>query len=572
MRSHSALAGIAFIALAACDDRGILEPAAGPPSSGLPSMQAEGGTALAGWVPLAPTSSPNWEIGDVADFTGDGKPDVLWQNRVSREAGAWIMDGLTLSGWVYIAPVESADWRIGGAADITRDGRTDIMWHDRRSLRTGTWVMNRTTYSGWIPTVDFESGDWQVGGVAEMSGDGRPDVVWQNRVTRQVGIWIMDGTRYVGWVPVAPAVSGDWEIGGVADLTRDGKADIVWQNRVTQQTGVWVMDGTRLTAWVEMRRAMSPNWEMRGVADLTGDGHHDIIWLDRTSSSTNGYTGVWIMNGTTVTSWESVASIVVTPETATLSVGSSRQLGVAVRDANGDALTGRMVTWTSSSPGVASVDGSGLVTAAASGTTVVVATSEEKSDTARIDVPATTIIDTRIGAAGATTFTFGGTYIDGTLSSVNYYGQTFTVGSRPRLDSFTLIFKDPSSGPHGTDEMRYRAVIARYGGGQASGVAWQSEVRQGAVVEEQHAPGVILEPGATYIVYLSMEPASPNTASTSNAYRTYRAVGDGSYTQGTMMQWSGAMPADPANSSGWTPVTSPYPNMDLSVVAAFSSP
>jgi hypothetical protein len=82
-----------------------------------------------------------------------------------------------------------------------------------------------------------------------------------------------------------------------------------------------------------------------------------------------------------------VASVAVAPDTATIEVGASRKLSAAVGDAGGAALTGRTVNWTSSNAAVASVDGTGLVTARAPGSAAITATSEGKSGTATITVP-----------------------------------------------------------------------------------------------------------------------------------------------------------------------------------------
>ncbi|MBK8650086.1 MAG: Ig-like domain-containing protein, partial [Gemmatimonadetes bacterium] len=52
-----------------------------------------------------------------------------------------------------------------------------------------------------------------------------------------------------------------------------------------------------------------------------------------------------------------------------------------VRDAQGNVLTGRPVTWSSSTPAVATVSTTGLITAVAPGTVTVAATSEGVSGT-----------------------------------------------------------------------------------------------------------------------------------------------------------------------------------------------
>ena len=83
-----------------------------------------------------------------------------------------------------------------------------------------------------------------------------------------------------------------------------------------------------------------------------------------------------------------VASVTVTPATASVDSGKTVQLTATLRDANGGTLTGRTVTWTSLNPGVATVSSSGLVTGVKSGTANVYALSEGKSDTATITVVA----------------------------------------------------------------------------------------------------------------------------------------------------------------------------------------
>src|SRR5437867_2539597 len=82
----------------------------------------------------------------------------------------------------------------------------------------------------------------------------------------------------------------------------------------------------------------------------------------------------------------SVATVSVTPATLGLTVGQQGQLTATPRDAVGNPLTGRAITWASAAPAVATVDGTGLVTAAAVGTATITATSETKSGTAQVTV------------------------------------------------------------------------------------------------------------------------------------------------------------------------------------------
>ncbi len=74
---------------------------------------------------------------------------------------------------------------------------------------------------------------------------------------------------------------------------------------------------------------------------------------------------------------ESVASVVVTPSTATLvSLGETVQLTASARDPSGNSISGKSFAWSSFDENIATVNGSGLVTAVANGSTTITATTE----------------------------------------------------------------------------------------------------------------------------------------------------------------------------------------------------
>jgi hypothetical protein len=81
-----------------------------------------------------------------------------------------------------------------------------------------------------------------------------------------------------------------------------------------------------------------------------------------------------------------VASVTVTPSTATKAVGETVQLSAITNDAKGVALTGRAITWSTSSASLAVVSSAGLVTAVAPGPVVITAMSDGQSGTAAITV------------------------------------------------------------------------------------------------------------------------------------------------------------------------------------------
>src|SRR6266550_3922496 len=98
-----------------------------------------------------------------------------------------------------------------------------------------------------------------------------------------------------------------------------------------------------------------------------------------------------------------VASVDVTPPSGTIQVSATIQLTASPKDANGNPLTGRIVTWTTSDASLATVDANGLVTGkAAGGPVTLTATSEGKRGTAAITVVPAPVASVDVTPATAT--------------------------------------------------------------------------------------------------------------------------------------------------------------------------
>src|SRR5256886_2298294 len=85
-----------------------------------------------------------------------------------------------------------------------------------------------------------------------------------------------------------------------------------------------------------------------------------------------------------------VASVAVAPTATSLTVGNTVRLAATVKDASGNVLTDRVVTWASSNPAMATVSGTGLVTGvrADAQQVMITATSETVSGSAGVTVTA----------------------------------------------------------------------------------------------------------------------------------------------------------------------------------------
>ena len=137
---------------------------------------------------------------------------------------------------------------------------------------------------------------------------------------------------------------------------------------------------------------------------------------DATVSATcEGVTGTALVTVTIVP----VASVTVTPSPASVSVGQTMTLTATVKDANGNVLTGRVVAWSTSNPGVATVSPTGAVTGVAAGTVTITATSEGKSGTSTVNVTFAPVGTVTVTPSSTTIIVGQSTTLTATVKDVN---------------------------------------------------------------------------------------------------------------------------------------------------------
>ncbi len=125
-----------------------------------------------------------------------------------------------------------------------------------------------------------------------------------------------------------------------------------------------------------------------------------------------------------------VASVTVAPASLTLAVGGTSQLAATLKDASGNALAGRAISWVSGNTQAATVSATGLVTAVAAGSATIAATSEGQSGTATVTVtaptppptaPPGTVTDLVVSAVSDSSVTLAFTEVgDGTGQPASY--------------------------------------------------------------------------------------------------------------------------------------------------------
>lgn len=135
-------------------------------------------------------------------------------------------------------------------------------------------------------------------------------------------------------------------------------------------------------------------------------------------------------------------TVVVSPSSSTLNIGTTVTFSATVRDPSGKPLTGRVTTWTSSQPMVATVDANGLATAVGPGQTVIIASSGGVNGSATLTVPGNGEVDLSRQPANMTPLTdrdFSSQALSpsdaagaqGWATSESRYTKTFSIASDP---------------------------------------------------------------------------------------------------------------------------------------------
>ncbi len=166
--------------------------------------------------------------------------------------------------------------------------------------------------------------------------------------------------------------------------------------------------GGRTVTWSSSNPAVAT---VNGAGQATGVAVGSAT-LTATSEGKSGTAAILVTN-------VPVASVTVSPATASVPAGQTVQLTATLKDANGNTLTGRTVTWSSDNTAVATVSGSGLVSGVAAGAATITATSEAKTGTSAITVTAPPPGSSQFGHVFVVTEE-NTDYVDVTTSSMPY--------------------------------------------------------------------------------------------------------------------------------------------------------
>ena len=166
-------------------------------------------------------------------------------------------------------------------------------------------------------------------------------------------------------ITVAPATTELTALGATAQLSAE----------VRDQNGQ-VIAGATVT-WA----SSSPEVAAVDAAGLVTAASNGAATITASAGTASGSAAVTVA--------QEASALVVSPAADKVPVGDTVRLEAEVRDANDHALAGdASVTWSSSDPSVATVDGSGLVSGVALGTATITAVSASLQGTAQVTVAA----------------------------------------------------------------------------------------------------------------------------------------------------------------------------------------
>ena len=237
------------------------------------------GTRMLSGDPLGPgpLRDPLWRISAEADFNGDTRRDLVFQHQADGRLAVWLMDGRAQISGLALSPAQVPDlnWKVRGAGDFNGDFKADLIWQNEVTGQISAWLMDGTTRppgNGRLlsPSV-VEDTDWQIVAVADFNLDGHADLLWQHQSSGLVSVWHMNGLRMVRgvvlWFDESELPDPNVKLRAVGDVNGDQWPDLVLQNQATGLLSAWLMNDLRRLGEIQLSpdHVTDTNWRIVGI-------------------------------------------------------------------------------------------------------------------------------------------------------------------------------------------------------------------------------------------------------------------------------------------------------------------
>jgi len=122
-----------------------------------------------------------WQIIGDGVFNNDGKEGLVWRNTGSNDVQIWVSNpgaGPVGFGTFDFGIVPSA-WQLQGVADFSANGKADLLWRNTGSNDLQLWAGNGA--GGFMnEDLGIVGAAWHVQETADFNGDGKADILWRN--------------------------------------------------------------------------------------------------------------------------------------------------------------------------------------------------------------------------------------------------------------------------------------------------------------------------------------------------------------------------------------------------------
>src|SRR5438034_1267932 len=234
-------------------------------------------------------------------------------------------------------------------------------------------------------------------------------MTFKHKLSRRLALLKDRAVLYAAVTLAAAVISCERPL--ATDQGADIAALVVWPKTVTlqqNQTTDFVAVGMTTAGDTVL---VPVSWSVTGgsiVDSTTSKGQHYGHYRAGADAGTFKVVGKHLATGKSDTATAVVSpvvvpvtAVVVAPATANVTVDSTVQLVAMPKDANGNLLSGRTVSWLSGNPGVATVSASGLVTGVSTGAATITAASEGKSGTAAMTVSSVPVASVAVSPTSA---------------------------------------------------------------------------------------------------------------------------------------------------------------------------